>query len=84
MHHPTFHALRQVLLDLGFQTKVLPTAHVRFEHPRSKTVVVFRPYREEEAVDQAMLVGVRRLLDERGVVPRDQFDDLLRQQCLAG
>jgi predicted RNA binding protein YcfA (HicA-like mRNA interferase family) len=81
---PTFQTLRQVLLDLGFQMEALPTSHIRFTHPRSETVVVFRPYKEDEAVDQAMLIGVRRLLDERGVVSRDEFDDLLRQQPLAG
>jgi predicted RNA binding protein YcfA (HicA-like mRNA interferase family) len=84
MSGPTFQAVRQVLVDLGFQTTVLPTSHIRFEHSRSKTVVVFRPYEEEEVVDQAMLVGVRRLLDERGVVSRDRFDALLRQQFQAG
>jgi hypothetical protein len=84
MRSPAFHALRQVLLDLGFQPKVLPTSHIRFDHPRSETVVVFRPYEEDEAVDRAMLVGVRRLLDERGVVSRDEFDDLLHQRSFEG
>jgi hypothetical protein len=78
MSRPTFHDVRQVLLDLGFQETVLPTSHLRFKQPRSGTVLFFRPYQEQEPFDPSTLVGVRRLLDERGVVERARFDEMLR------
>jgi hypothetical protein len=84
MSRPTFGTLRQVLLDLGFRTRTLPAGHIRFDHAPSDTLVILRPYKDDDTVDQGNLIGVRRLLDEKGVIDRDKFDELLRERSLAG
>ncbi|HWG47488.1 MAG TPA: hypothetical protein VN688_32295 [Gemmataceae bacterium] len=82
MSEPTFGDLRQVLLGLGFQENPSPS-RVRFEHARTDTIVLLRPYAADDVVDPAALFAVRRLLDERGVVGREEFDTLLRTRSLA-
>jgi hypothetical protein len=83
MSRPTFGTLRQVLLDLGFQTTTMPKGHIRFDHAPSDTLVILRSYKEHEPVDEGNLVGIRRLLDEKGVIDREKFDELLRERSLA-
>jgi predicted RNA binding protein YcfA (HicA-like mRNA interferase family) len=84
MSQPTYGVFREVLLGLGFADRSVPGSHVQLEQAQSDTVVLLRPYREEEPMDAATLAGVRRILDEKGVVSRDRFDDLLQQRSLAG
>src|SRR4051812_30893732 len=84
MSRPTFTTLKRVLLDLGFQTRILPGLHVMFEHQSSDTLVILRPYRDDEVIEQGTLAGIRRLLDEKGVIDRSRLDELLREQSLAG
>jgi hypothetical protein len=84
MSNPTFGALCQVLKDLGFQAKAAPQPPAVFEHARSGTLVFLRAHTADEPVDQANLLGIRRLLDERGVVARERFDELLKERSLAG
>lgn len=83
MIRATFSAFRQVLLDLGFQDRSVPGSHVLLEHQGTDTVVLLRPYRDDEFIEPAILVGFRRILDEKGVVGREHFEELLRQQSLA-
>jgi hypothetical protein len=83
MLRPTFGTLRQVLIDLGFRTTTMPAGHIRFDHLPSDTLVILRPYKDDDIVDQGNLQGVRRLLDEKGVVDRNKFDELLRARSLA-
>jgi predicted RNA binding protein YcfA (HicA-like mRNA interferase family) len=83
MVHPTFSDLQHVLLDLGFRDRSVPGSHALLDHPKSETVVLLRPYRDDEIIDGATLLGIRRILDEKGVVSRDRFDDLLRQRAVA-
>jgi len=75
----TFAALRQLLSDLGFVEKVLPQSHVVFEHAPSDTIFVFRPYRPRDRVADYDLVGVRRHLDERGLLECGDFENRLHQ-----
>ncbi len=83
MNRPTFATLCQMLTDLGVQAKPGPRSATAFEHARSGTLLFLRSHVPEEIVDQANLVGIRRLLDERGVVDRERFDELLRERTLA-
>jgi predicted RNA binding protein YcfA (HicA-like mRNA interferase family) len=83
MHLPTFADFRRVLLGLGFQDRSVPGSHVLLQHANTDTVILLRPYQDEEELDPATLLGYRRILDEKGVVTLDRFDDLLRQQAVA-
>ncbi len=74
----SFAELRQFLERLGFTETVHPT-HVVFEHLASDSLLVFRRYRARDAVSPANLVTVRKLLDERGLVEADEFDNRWRK-----
>jgi hypothetical protein len=79
-----FSSLARFLTGLGCQRTTVPGAHVAFEHVRSGALIVLRPYTDDEAVSPTDLAVARRTLDEFGVIARDQFDALLRDEALAG
>jgi hypothetical protein len=83
MIRATSATLRQIMLGLGFQVQVVPGSHIRFERD-PKTWVLLPPFRDDEPVDVGNLFGVRRLLDARGLLSSDRFDELLRDKSLAG
>jgi hypothetical protein len=82
MSQPTFGELRLVLLGLGFQESRFPS-RVRFENAKTDTIVLLRPYESDDEVDPAALGAVRRLLDEKGVIGREEFNTLLQARSLA-
>ena len=69
----TFTQLRKLLEGMGFQGSRQPT-HLAFEHEPTNTVFLFRTYRANDPVTPANLAAVRRMLDERGLLPADQFE----------
>ena len=71
-----FRELRRVLEGFGFQFRRGPNC-VLFEHAPSDSVVVLRVYRANEGVNPADLAVARTLLDQRGVVEREAFDNAL-------
>lgn len=79
----TFATLREILLGLGFSMRTAADAII-FEHPPASARLIMETFDDAEAVDAATLVVVRRNLDERGILPRARFDELLRQRSLAG
>jgi predicted RNA binding protein YcfA (HicA-like mRNA interferase family) len=84
MSNCTFADLRQILLDLGFQMKEATGSHVVFEHGPAHARLVIEPFADDAMVDPATLAIVGRNLDERGILPRARFDELLRERALAG
>ena len=74
--------LREILLDLGFEIQA-DDKRVRFNYPNTKTWFLFRPYKDEDQVDPADLVGVRYQLDWWGFLPRERFEEILREKQLA-
>jgi hypothetical protein len=74
----TFAELRQLLVDLGFTV----SKHGKFwlfEHPSSKTEFLFRPYRARERVTLRDINSTRFLLDWRGVLAPEAFDERLKK-----
>jgi hypothetical protein len=74
----SFADLRAFLEELGFSESAQPT-HLVFEHPASGSLLIFRRYRARESVTPANLAAVRKLLDERGLLPADEFDSRLHK-----
>jgi hypothetical protein len=75
-----FRRLRSVLLDLGFTESVVPTGPFWFfEHAPSNTVFVFRNYRPADHITWADHVAARKLLDEKGLLAADDFEELLHK-----
>lgn len=79
----TFATLRDLLVGLGFSLRTVGDALV-FEHPTASARLFLDPFAEEDRVDPATLAVVRRNLDERGILPRARFDEMLDRRPLAG
>jgi len=50
-----------------------------FEHPASGSLLMFRRYRARDSVTPANLAAVRNLLDQRGLLTADEFDNRLHK-----
>ena len=73
-----FRDLRQLLLDLGFQ-QASRAEEIVFSHEPSDTVFVFRPYRLSDSVTEYNLMEVKRMLDARGLLSADSFEDQFKK-----
>jgi hypothetical protein len=75
--------IQRILLDLGFQARPVPGSHVLFELPGTETWVLLRPYREDEVVWPPNVLGIRGLLESKGILPGERFDELVKEHSLA-
>jgi hypothetical protein len=73
----TFGQLRQSLLNMGFTETVTPQSHVFFAHQPSGAVVALPIYRSNRIVLPHHIVAIRIMLDAKGLMEGDEFDDLL-------
>ncbi len=71
----SFHDFRAFLERLGYEEKRTETALV-FHHP-AEGLLLFRMYRDDEAVDARDLLTTRKFLDLRGLLDAASFDTLL-------
>ncbi len=69
----TYEGLEQLLLNWGFQLERTSPAPV-FRHKSRDALVALPPYRPHEQVAAFHLIGIRKLLTERGIVPKEAFD----------
>jgi hypothetical protein len=84
MNGPTFATIQRILVDLGFQVRSVPGSHVLFERPGTDTWVLLRPYQDDDVVWGPNVVGIRELLDAKGILPAERFDELVKERSLAG
>lgn len=73
-----FRDLRQLLLDTGFR-EVSMSKEIAFHHQPSDTLFVFRPYRLADAVADYNLIEVKDILDARGLMPAEAFENQFRK-----
>ncbi len=67
---------RTVLEQLGFQLFASVTgSHRAFQHEATDTVVILK-WDQSTPVNPAVVVGTRRLLDEKGIIDKKDFDAL--------
>jgi hypothetical protein len=78
-----FASLSRLLGDLGFTRRTEPMS-IRFEHAGSDTWFLYPAYGDEEEVALTDLVGTRYILDAKGLLSRDQFEERLRSILIAG
>ena len=69
--------LRQLLLDVGFVETVAPKSHVFFAHQPSGAEIALPIYRSNRIVLPHHLSAVRTMLDAKGLMDRDAFDQLV-------
>ena len=78
-----FATLRQLFWDLGF-TMQADARRVRFDHAETKTWFLYPPYADDEDVTAGDLVAARYMLDMKGFLPRERFEEWLREKLVAG
>lgn len=83
MPHAKFATLRDILVDLGF-TMQADARRIRFDHAPTAFWFLYPPYGEDDEVSPADLAATRYSLDMRGFLPREQFDERVRQKVVAG
>lgn len=84
MTEATFADVRDILLGLGFRMRGGQGTPAVFEHGPTGGRIVLDAFSDGDVVDPATLAVVRRHLDERGILPRARFEELLAKRSLAG
>lgn len=72
-----FVKLQSLLVDLGFDERLIEGKFRGFYHADSDTLFSFRPYRLQDHVSAADLVTVRKQLAWRGLLSEQAFEDCL-------
>ena len=75
--HVTYAQFEAVLLELGFQKKVIPKDCVTYGHAPSKTLLVVPPHMPQDPVPSHVMVSARHHLDWNGVINPDALDEML-------
>jgi predicted RNA binding protein YcfA (HicA-like mRNA interferase family) len=73
----TFAQLRQLLLDMGFTETVTRKSHVFFAHQQSGAETALPTYRSNQIVMPHHLATVRIMLDYKGLMDGDAFDEFV-------
>lgn len=73
----TFGELRDLLRELGFSEAPQQPNRIRFEHPGTGTVLLFRAYEVTEPLNDREMVVVRRQLVDNGLIEVPAFDRFL-------
>lgn len=79
----TYRQLHQFLLDLGFSKVKSKGAQRVYRHEDSDTTFVFGDHSLTAAVTPTDRVGVRRVLDEKGLLSAQEFDAFTASGALA-
>jgi hypothetical protein len=74
-----FAELRDLLLEVGFAECPQEQGRLRFEHPVTGTILLFRTYRSGEMVNQRDMAVVRRQLVDNGLIEGPAFDRFLKR-----
>jgi hypothetical protein len=72
-----------MLLDMGFTESVVPMAHVFFAHQPSGEEVALPIYRSNRFVLPHQLVAIRMMLDAKGLMEADEFDEVVASMASA-
>ncbi len=75
----TFGELREFLLEMGFSESSQQPNRIRFQHPATATVLLFRAYDANETVNDREMVVVRRQLVDNGLIEGAAFDRFLER-----
>ncbi len=80
----TFDTVHRLLDRLGFVQIPAQKSAILFEHKASDTLLVFRPHKRRESIDPVTLSVVRKMLDEKGLLNREEFDEVLHGGLVNG
>jgi predicted RNA binding protein YcfA (HicA-like mRNA interferase family) len=71
----SYRQLASYLLRHGFREERIPGSHRLFTHDPSDTVIMLPDDVSSRAAWPPQVAAVRRMLDLRGLVPADEFDE---------
>jgi hypothetical protein len=74
-----FRCLQNILHELGFAETAIPGPYRFFQHAASGTVLVYHEYQPGDPVSWHDFVTTRRQLDERGLLPAEDFETRLHK-----
>jgi hypothetical protein len=72
-----------MLLDMGFTESVVPKSHGFFAHQPSGEEVALPIYRFNRFVLPHHLVAIRTMLDAKGLMEADEFDEAVASMASA-
>ena len=74
----SYRDLTEYLLRHGFRQERIPGSHRLFTHETTDTVIMLPDDVSSRAAWPPQVAAVRRMLDLRGLVPAEEFDDEIR------
>jgi hypothetical protein len=74
-----FAKVRDLLLGLGFDERLIDGKYLGFYHAGSDTLFAFRMYGPQDMMSMVDLNDVRKDLDWRGLLSEEAFDAALRK-----
>jgi hypothetical protein len=72
-----FSQLEQILKTLGFEEKWVDGKYVIFNNPEADAIIALSSYQKDKVLDPAYQQMVEKVLEETGIMSRDDFEDLL-------
>ncbi len=71
-----FLQLRQVLKKLGFNESWVKGSHVTFNNPQANALILLSTHQKGDDIRPAYLRMVEKVLEEKGIIQRQQFESL--------
>lgn len=76
----TYQDLQDLLLAQGFELIRIEGSHHLFTHAASETTIMLPEDSSTRPALASQVAAVERILDERGLLPRDEFEAIFRRQ----
>ena len=73
-----FHQLEYTLHQLGFEEAWVNGSYVKFSKPEANALIVLSSYPREETVQIAHIRMIEKVLDEKGIISREDFENLFQ------
>ena len=64
------------MMSHGFSVKKIKGSHIVFENKPSNTVLLLPLYRSNSIVSEAHLLGIKRQVVTRGLIPEEEFQKI--------
>ena len=73
-----FHQLEHTLHQLGFEETWVNGSYVKFSNPEANALIVLSGYPKEQTVQIAHIRMIEKVLDEKGIISREDFENRLQ------
>jgi len=73
-----FHQLEHTLHQLGFEETWVDGSYVKFSNPKANALIVLSEYPKAQTVQIAHIRMIEKVLDEKGIISREDFENLFQ------